>query len=418
MHVMRVGVRSVVALAFVAVVGCNDETKVALHDGGVMEAGAIDSAIDSALDDNDGGDCRPPMVATECDANRDGWFAIKATLDVWWQGTEIHDPGRDDIEVYALARLDAACGGASNQGELKLCGLRLPTITSDLGCDAVDLQVPDVMWESDSAWHTAITGTVASFEPGSVETFHPLTALHGIDLVGGSEAMWPPSSRAADVFCEAGSGEACFPDHDGDGLPGVTLRPRTDGASNLPRSERTTYVGPYGDGKCGSGVEYKYQAMPASSCRCEAGDGRPVLAQEIYLGVGIGFGGPVTFGAACASGTGSINAPLFELRAVGCKVDAQSPYPFDPRLETGDVTCTADEVRYLQDEMPRFQTLRAGEMPGDSRRLLGWQFIERDIDKRVSEGAKVSMVRIANVDDNEPTCAVVRAAAFPPHSTE
>jgi hypothetical protein len=82
-----------------------------------------------------------------------------------------------------------------------------------------------------------------------------------------------------------------------------------------------------------------------------------------------------------------------------------------------DYACSQSEAQFVDDTLVQYRVLGTGELPGDSLRPLGWTFQgrDRDIDKRVSTGTRTVSVRLSVGTDSiaEPTCAEVRAAAYP-----
>jgi hypothetical protein len=348
-----------------------------------------------------------------CAEEAEGWFAIKTVIDVWWQGTPVRDPGRGDIEVYLLGRLEEVCSDGSNgKGTIKACGTVLPPFTSDVACDAFQIEFPNELWESDKMPRYTTTGSTTAFEPGGLLTLNSALGLVGIDLMDSEQDTpggFPTAQETTSFGCdwEDGSmhtGKECFPDHDGDGHPGVTIRLRTDGAN---------YVGPYDTGKCTSGADYKYRGAPTSAdITAGGGAGGGVRAQYVRIGLRTKLGGAGEIGPDCMSGVGDSQANYLDSRAWECLVDPAS-------LPEGDTTHPENkciegvEDVFVDENVPVYQVLAKDAVPGDSMVPAGWLLAGRDIDKAPSVGPRSALVRLGSLADTEPSCEMVRTAAYP-----
>jgi hypothetical protein len=361
-------------------------------------------------------DIRTGMMCAE---EAEGWFAIKIKVDVWWQGTPVRDPGRGDIDVYLLGKLEDVCNDGSNgRGTIKACGTVLPPFTSDVACDAFQIEFPNEIWESPMMPRFTTTGRTTAFEPGGILTLDSTLGLVGIDLMDATQndpGGFPTAADTGTFACEAGTGEQCFPDHDNDMHPGITIRLRNDAA---------TYMGPYGDGKCTNGTEYKYRGSPTTAdIGAGGGAGGGIRAVKVRIGLRTKFGGAGAIGSDCMSGTGDSDAQYLDSRAWECEVDPATlppgnpsdplAPPRDPRLDSMDYTCAINEAMFVDENVPAYQVLAKGAMPGDSMPPLGWAAASRDIPKDASEGPRSAIVRLGSLTDAEPSCEMVRTAAFP-----
>jgi hypothetical protein len=355
--------------------------------------------------DDAGADIR---TGSMCEDSADGWFAIKTVIDVWWQGTAVRDPGRGDIEVYLLGKLEGVCqDGTGGVGTIKACGTRLPPFTSDVACDAFQIQFPDEMWDSPNMPRFTTTGSTTGFNPGDVLTIDSAVGLVGIDLMDGQESgTWPTSMETGSISCEAGTGLPCFPDHDNDGQPGITVQLRTDAAD---------YTSDLGDGTCtGNGLPYKYRGSPTvTDIGAGGGAGGGVRAEKVRIGLRTKLGGAGAIGDDCVSGVGDSIAEFLDSRAVDCEIDPDTLPATDPRVSSGDTACTATEAQFVDDNVPQYIVLAKGETPGETMPPLGWSLAGRDIDKSASIGPRSGLVRLGGLDAAEPDCAAVRNAAFP-----
>lgn len=377
----------------------------------------IDNESDAETRDADTDDANPlnPRMDSSIDSRHDAgngqqeaarWIATKTTLDVWWQGVPVRDPGRGEMELYTLTKTHGSCADGADDTTVKLCGLTFPPSTSDVTCNAYEMSIPGSAWDKPGAPSFALraAGNVDADGLRSAVA----TALVGIELTQDEgDSAWP--EHAGDVACNEGTGLSCFPDHDDDTLPGVSAQVRNDLA---------TYVGPLDDGLCWNDMAYRYRGIATGiDLGAGGGAGGGILANGIQLGLRVTLAS--TIGAdTCLDPASAPIATAVELRAVGCTVDPRTlfshPSYGDPRLATMDFACNAYEAQFVDQEMPQYRVLATGEQPGDSMRPLGWERISRDIDKTPSEGTHSVSVEI-HVDDTdagghgEPSCAQVRA---------
>jgi len=334
------------------------------------------------------------------------WTATKTALDVWWSAevsSPLYDPGRDTLEIYTLTKTTGVCDDEASETVVKVCGINLPTYTSDVMCEAYQLAIPESAWESPSMPSFAAQTNSTGDADGGAVAAKIATAVLGIDL--DHDAAWPTLEMTAPLSCRGGSGADCYPDHDGDGLPGITASIAGDPAE---------YYGPYDDGMCTTGFPYRTWSLPTDAgVNAGGGPGRSVRVVDVHLGLRTKFAVD-----ACEQG-GSIDpAYRVESSAVGCVVDPTTLNPYglfgpDPRIASMDYTCTADEAQFVNRFLPQFRVLGRGERPGEVRRPNGWIWNgrDRDIDRRVSEGTRVDTVTLDDDTDggSQPTCAQVRA---------
>jgi hypothetical protein len=350
------------------------------------------------------GDCSAGNSASMCDTRAEGWFAIKVALDVWWQGTPIRDPGRGDLVLTMLARVGDVCGGENAAtAELKVCGVQLPLATSEVGCEVYELSFDDAIWDRPSMPRFLTSMEQVMLSPGATMALAPWVGLLGLDLLDSSGPL--PTEEQLDTFaCTNDVGTACFHDHDQDGHPGLTLRTRNDQA---------TFVGPYGDGKCSSGREYRFFGLPVTVDITAAGGNYPHRAAEIYVGMRTHAGIAARVAPNCASATGTSSSLWFDLLGTNCTVDSSSLHDMDPRHGSGDFSCDDYERGFIASTVPAYRILQAGEAPDATMPPLGWVMAGRDIPKDPSHGPRSGVMYIADLAEAEPSCATARATIFP-----
>ncbi len=391
--------------------------------GGAGTGGGDD---DDAGGAGTGGGCATPIPNdAECPELADGWFGIRTAVDVWWPGTPTRDPGRGRITLHQLARLDSPCSEEpAGVVVSKVCGLELPVMTSDIACDAFQLTFPNDIWEASSMPSFTTTWNTTAFDPGAVLAFGALTRLLGIDLLNGQEGgAWPGSNTTGTFACEAGVGAACFPDHDDDLSAGITGQVRIDAAmysyndvdgSGIEHANSDTNYG-----RCVGGLPYRYRGLPTGiDLAAGGGSGGGVRAASVQLGLRAGDTSAAIVGNDCDSSMGAALISAIDLRALDCTVDPTTLNPFgvqgpDPRIADMSDACSVSEAQFVDSNVPAYQALAVGAVPGTSNRSAGWAIAGRDIDRRPSAGTRVAMQRLANLGDAEPSCADVRAAAYP-----
>lgn len=377
-------------LPLVTLAACVDDPVAIDASTGTVDCGTTDAGRDAAFE----GTLQCDLDAGASVATPDGWFAAMMTLDVWWPGQPLTDPGRGEIEIDTLSRVDDA--GTT----IKVCGITLPTYTSDGFCDAYQLTIPDEAWDSPTMPRFTAR-SIDDADAGNI-TLAAATALIGIDFLNGEEdGDWPTSNRTGQVACEAGIGRPCFPDHDNDSFDGVTAHFRIDGAM---------YTGPYGSGSCTNGQPYTYggSITVINLGGGGGGFGAGPRADRVRLGLRTRVLGP---GASDSDCTANV-----DLRAYDCTIDPTTLPTGYTRPATGTTpenACVDHEAQLVDDLMPAYRVLARGQAPGESMPPLGWVMASRDIDKRPSTGSRSAFVRLADLAGAEPTCAQVRAAAFP-----
>lgn len=352
-----------------------------------------------------------------------GWFAIKNDLDVWWQGIPTRDPGRGNILIYLLAKMENVCSdGSAAEITIKACGTRLPPFTSDVACDAFQIQFPDSIWDSPTMPRFHTYGSTTGFNPGDILQVSRTTGLVGIDLMNGTEdGAWPTSMMTGSFRCENGTGERCFPDHDNDGKPGISI---------VIRSDEAIYTSDLDSGTCSTGTPYRYRGAPTGAfIDAGGGGGGGIRAARVQIGIRTRISGQGTIGNDCASGNGPAMADFLDSRAYSCEVTPSSlptgptqGTPFmtaDPRIATMNYACTGAEAQFVDDNVPIYIVLQQGQVPGDSKRPNGWSpnpfnnFLDRDIKRHRSMGPRSAIVRLGDLAGPEPSCATVRDVSYP-----
>jgi hypothetical protein len=311
---------------------------------------------------------------------------VKTTLDAWWQdevnpSSPLIDSGRGPITIYQRAEITNFCeDGSGAQATLQMCGSELPPLLVDANCAVIQYVFPDASWESPGMPKLVTSATKSSFDADGMLTIVKTPGLLGITL-GSADAPWPTYKDAATFSCPNGKGAQCFPDQDGDGAPGLTLKTTTTGAPGpLPYA-------------CSAG-NWEYSTGPLSLL--DALD-KMSGATDLEIGLRIRFGSTAKLGSDCESGKGSAEAQTYELRVVDCK--------------TSKGACTAAGALFLDQNLPSYHVLQPGEQPPAT-----WKHpragADAALNRSASKGAVSSIVRLGDIGESF-SCAQARRASFP-----
>lgn len=374
----------------------------------------------------DGGSAPPGMCSFEpvcatandtrtgstCADAASGVFAIKTVIDVWWQDDvtpPLVDPGRNFITVYLKGTLTDVCAdGSDGCGEMMGCGTILPPFTSWANCNAYAITIPDAIWDQPTMPKFYTHGNVNMFEPGGLLTIAKATGLVGFNMENADDAAWPTSIDA--VTCmgmTAGDPTSCFPDHDGDGRPGISIIMGKVGENFRDTGCFLTDLG--GNGPV------KYQGAPLDGllgALCDPmTDTTCKRATDLSIGLRtrLGGGGLIdTCAAGTAQGKGASDADYLDSRVAGCKLN-------------DGTECTIDNVKFVDSSAPFYNILDMGAAPpstvmSSSCDCPGGCAGEACVlDQTPSAGSRSAVIRLG--DAGQPfDCATVRNAvetAFP-----
>lgn len=331
-------------------------------------------------------------VGDQCDLT--GRYALEYSVDMAWGGRsgglwELTDDGRGRLRITLLLDIEQIDDGTLElRGTTKPCGVELPAFYSSTLCEAYQPVFATRLWESPQMPEFEITGKLQCEQPGCILTISARTVLLGIELTN-PEAPWPTADQTETLTCPAGSGQKCFPDHDGDGRAGLTVE-IAKGGSRLPSTGNT----------CRNG--YSKEGPPLSSSANAIFDGVR-RSDRMQLGVRMKVGGSATLGEECKKGTGSAIAQFVNSRAWGCLAQqGTANYPFGRPAGAND-PCTATEASFMDANLPVYKILAFGEKPPTTLELA---------DQTASKGPQLRLVRLGALDA-KVTCADVRAAPLP-----
>ncbi|MFI5308598.1 MAG: hypothetical protein ACHQ53_14660, partial [Polyangiales bacterium] len=331
-----------------------------------------------------------PDAGVSCDPL--GVFGVRMQVDMAWGGRSgglvgLTDDGRGMLVVHLLATIDSIDPTTRElHGMMQPCGVELPTFYSTTLCEAYQPVFPTALWQSSAMPRFPLSGHMQCLQPGCIESIDAQTVLVGIELQN-PEAPWPTSDQTAQLACNSGTGAKCFPDHDGDGLPGVTARITTQGTST---------------GGTGCSGKYTDQGAPLSASPA-AIIGGVRRTDRVEIGVRMKFGGSATLGDACNLGHGSGIAEFVNSRGWGCLVEPGTyNFPFYQPAGANDA-CQAAEASFMDANLPVYNILAVGQAPDTKLKL---------VDTSKSDGPQMSLVRLGAAGASA-TCADVRAATYP-----
>jgi hypothetical protein len=322
-----------------------------------------------------------------CKATSNGVYAMKVDVDVWYMdevnasmgGVELFDPGRGKLTIYFRNTLSSVCDdGTGGMAIAHPCGTRIPALYAGTVGGVIQITFPDDLWDKPMIPDYMTTGHTTGFDPGSTLTIDKTTGLLGIDLAS-VDAAWPSYDQTPNFMCSGGkTGAMCFPDADGDGKPGITVKIQLTGMPASPGYDSA------------NGDPWAYVPAPTGIPEALSKAG----ADTVYIGLRTKVGGSGAIGSDCKSGMGSAEAEDFESRVVDCVGSDGTP-------------CTPTGASFVDQNTPAFHVLKMGDTPP----AMWMMSANAAIDKSASMGPQSSVVRLGDVGETF-TCEQVRAA-FP-----
>jgi hypothetical protein len=371
--------------------------------GGVAEAGCCTNqgkcgTFNSAqglgchypVDGSEPASCSDEDIDTGRQCEPTGVFGIEAEIDVSWGGRSgglaaLTDDGRDTIVIHLRATIDGVAPDGEAGGEIRVCGVQLPPFYSTTLCESYAPIFPDEMWESPDMPTYPLSGRYQCLSPGCILSLDAQNSLLGIELQN-PEAPWPTAADTAVIECASGSGAECFPDHDADGLPGLSVNLLTSG------------MAPPG---VACGGDYAFNGAPLSA-NPAAIFGGVRRSDNIFLGTRVRLGGSGKIDASCDSGIGAGVAEFVQSRSWGCVVQEGTFNFGEPPAGPGE-PCTATEAAFLDENLPIYYVLPLGARPDPSLEV---------VDESVSEGPIFRLTRLGELGD-DVSCEAVRDAVYP-----
>lgn len=338
-------------------------------------------------------ECGRRAPAESCDPV--GSYGLRISVDAAWNGraeglAALTDNGRGVIQIYLLAnvtRADPRTETVTVTG--RVCGTILPPFYSSALCETYRPKFPDATWESSKLPKLALDGRYSCGAQGCVMSLNPITYLFGLHL-DNPEARWPSADETSGLRCPGLPNDECFTDDDDDGVPGVRVDVRGQGDTGIVIS-----------GQCNYG--YNVQAVPLSAS-VGAIFGGARRSDRLSLGIRTRVGSSFRLAPDCQTGSGAASAYYVSSRARSCQVEPGSfdfMQPYAQPAGTND-TCSAAEAHFIDQSLPDYRVLSAGDTPESSVSLS---------DLSPSPGPLVRAVRFAPSAD-AVSCERVRAAAY------
>jgi len=321
-----------------------------------------------------------------------GLYALRFTVDMTWGGRsgglwDLTDDGRGRLSVDLLVAIESVDDKTLElRATTRTCNAALPPFYSSTLCESYAPVFPVSIWESSKMPEFEFTGRAQCLEPGCVTSIDALTVLLGVELEN-PEAPWPTAMQTPTLECPSGEGAECFPDHDNDDKPGLSIELLTEGMVQSPTNT------------CRSG--YERRGAPLSNSIAAIFDGVK-RADRLQIGVRVKFGTAFKLDDKCETATGSGITEFVNSRSPGCMVEpGTANYGGQPAGP--NVACNASERQFVDTNLPIYTVLDVGEDPSDDLDLA---------DVSPSTGTQVSLVRLADLG-SDVTCEQVRTAAHP-----
>jgi len=364
---------------------------------GQMPIGGTDTMEPAGTGGSDGMGTSPADPATACDGQQcamqvDGVFAFRTQLDLWWvddSAPPLFDAGRDTVTLHFVAEIAGACGGAAT-ATVRACDVALPVVTSDANCDALQYELAADAWDAPSMPTLDVQIDSIAFGPDELFQLASTAGLWGIELddpAGG----WPTPAEVGTLACPSGIGVSCFPDHDADGYPGITVTMGRIG-QQLPGQS------------CGlMQLPIVFRGAPLDAIG--AIDDNSVRAQTISAGLRMDPGLRATVAPDCASGVADAMASEVSLRAIDCVATDGNP-------------CQPAQAQFVDENLPYYNVLQANAAPPAVDPRTGVDVLLPQaqggglLDQTPSVGPRSAMVRLGDIG-TPFNCGDVSGAPFP-----
>jgi hypothetical protein len=271
--------------------------------------GGSDASVDMPPDR----DADVPSYPSDADANApgcalDGRYAVRVAFDVSWVGTEFFSVvpivmnGDGELSFVVLMELQTKSPGQLD-ARFRTCAAVVPEFVATISGEHYQARFDSAVWDAPTMPVFTSTLKTSCLEAGCTLKGDPTYALIGSALSPAS-ATWPATAAAGS-----------WPDHDGDGNPGVAAY----------------MLGP-------SDGQYAYPPVDIFSSR---------RARDLMLGlrVVLGIDGVLD---SCDEAHGATPQGSIHSRAVGCESG------------TRPTRCTASELSFLNDNLPAW-TVRKGQ---------------------------------------------------------
>ncbi|MBN1654592.1 MAG: hypothetical protein JXA30_12550 [Deltaproteobacteria bacterium] len=369
-------------------------------DTSVTDTSVADtSVVDTSVEDVSEADSLPENDAedpVECDLT--GVYGGRVTLEAFWGGRSflgglvaLVDAGRAPIVIHIMYSIDSIDEDGTINATAKTCNIELPPFYTSIICEVYQPVFPPQAWESEANPIFDITGKVDCLDPGCVVHIDPTPALLGVELED-PRGSWPEPSETQSLECASGEGADCFPDHDDDGISGITADLLTEGK---PANSDCLMLGTYPG-------EFRFRAAPLST-DLNILFSRPVpRTDRIHLGTRAIVGGDPVIMDNCIALKGPALAEGFQSRAISCMIQPGMPTG-TTGTAGGNTSCTSDQRQFMDENLPLYNCMKKGDVPDPELTAIE--------DHSPSNGPDISLVKLGELDD-DISCEDVRNAEY------
>ena len=219
--------------------------------------------------------------------------AAHIVLNVSWADSLALPEGSGKVHIWTKSKFNE--NGSSITTESQPCGSTLPKITTKpiAGEDTILLEIDPLAWDEPTM--PRFTGTAT--KEGNTTTVSSGAALVGLSM-SDPTAAWPAATAITSV------------DHDGDGHPGITTKPRQTSGYDAPPVEIKLF-------------------------------GEPLRADELYLAIRNEMTLTSTTEGCPDSFSGTANVTKFDSHVIGCHVK-------------GGSECTKDQKKFVDDNRTNY----------------------------------------------------------------
>ncbi len=185
----------------------------------------VEDPYDETPGDGDGLKGDNQDASSGCDLT--GTYAMQADLDVIWKGTSIVivpvlDPGEGKLRLATKLTIKRA--GTGYTAHVRACSAETPDFSSATMGEKYAVRFPDALWDAPTMPEWELPLEIECNEPGCLVKSATLYALLGVALADPS-GPWPKDRRDPQLQ---------YPDHDGDGKPGLTVVALNGGMYTYP----------------------------------------------------------------------------------------------------------------------------------------------------------------------------------------
>ena len=304
-----------------------------------------------------------------CDAAAS--YGLRLSADLAWDGVNaLSSSGRGPAELYALIeveRVDPQTRAITASG--RVCGISLPPNGNSLSCGLYEMRFADKLWDQRDIPKLSVQGSYDCRPDGCSLQLAPTSYVVGIQH-DPPQSPWPQSGTTQ---------VSQYPDHDSDGMPGVTAN-IIGQASPMPNVT------------CGYTPLTAMSGGPGKG-PAESADGRMLLGLRTQLMAAVGLA------ADChvTQATGALQS--LDLRAAGCMLPGVDWTQGMTNMQPSESPCSEDLRNTIDQSLPQYEVLSAGQAPPAA---VGGS------DTAISRGTVLRAVRFRA--GSMPTCEQVRMA--------